>query len=321
MKLWLRQSWFIPGLAVAAGLAWCFPKAGATGGVLHSEVTTRAGVAVIFFLTGLTLSLAALKHGLLRWRLHALVQLWTFLLFPLAGLVFDRVAGAWLPPDLRLGFLFLCVLPTTISSAIVLTSMAGGNTAGAVFNATLSNLPGIVLPPAGAGWLARVGGQPLPLGPVIREIVLLLLVPMVAGQAFRPLMRGWIDGQKARAGIVNSLIILFIVYAAFANSVEARVWERYGAHLALVTLAGVLGLFVVVNGLIYGTVRAARLDRADSITAVFCSGQKTLAAGAPMAGLIFGSHPALGLILLPILLYHPLQLMVHGVLAARWRRR
>ena len=318
--IWFRRNWFLLGLVAAVGLAWLFPAAGAKGGLLRPELTIRAGVVVIYFFQGLTLALAALRHGALRWRLHALVQAWTFLLFPLVGLLLDRVAGARLPPDLRTGFLFLCVLPTTISTAIVFTTVAGGNVAGAIFNATLSNLLGIALTPLWTGWLMRAGGRTLPLGPVILEIVLLLLVPLAAGQALRPWLRRWADARKPRLAGVNSGIVLFIVYAAFANSVQARVWERYGAHIMLLALTGVLLLFAFVMGAVLVTIRADRLDSADASAALFCSSQKTLAAGVPMAQLIFGAHPGLGLILLPVMLYHPLQLMVHGMIAMRWRR-
>ena len=317
---WLRRNWFVPGLLAAVALAWLFPAAGAKGGLLRTEYSAKAGVALIFFLQGLTLSLAALQCGVLRWRLHALVQGWIFLLFPLTGLLLNRVAGGALPPDLRLGFLFLCVLPTTVSTAIVFTAVAGGNTGGAVFNATLSNLLGIALTPLWTRWLMQAGGRSLPLGPVILDIALLLLAPLAAGQALRPWLGRWADARRARLAAVNSGIVLFIVYAAFAGSVRAGVWERYGASTTLRALAGVLLLFGVVMGAVYLTVRAARLDRGDAIAGLFCASQKTLAAGVPMAQLVFGANPGLGLILLPVMLYHPLQLMVHGLLATRWSR-
>ncbi|HUJ44851.1 MAG TPA: bile acid:sodium symporter family protein [Opitutaceae bacterium] len=318
---WLRRNWFLVGLVAAVGLAWLFPTAGAKGGFLHPEITIRVGVALIFFSQGLTLALDALRHGALHWRLHVLVQGWNFGLFPLVGLLLDRVAGGILPPDLRTGFLFLCVLPTTISTAIVFTAVAGGNVAGAIFNATLSNLLGIVVTPLWTGWLMRAGGQALPLGPVILEIVLLLLVPLAAGQALRPWLRRWVDPRKAQLTGVNSAIVLLIVYAAFAHSVGARVWERSGLHSVLVAAAGVALLFAFVMGAVRLTIRAAGLRGADTSAALFCSSQKTLAAGVPMAQLIFGAHPGLGLILLPVMLYHPLQLLVHGMIAVRWRGR
>ena len=317
---WLHRNWFLAGLVAAVGLAWLYPAAGAQGGFLRPDITIRAGVVLIFFSQGLTLALATLRQGALRWRLHVVVQAWTFLLFPLVGLILDRVAGSRLPSDLRMGFLFLCVLPTTLSTAIVFTTLAGGNVAGAVFNATLSNLLGIVMTPLWTGWLLQTGGQPLPLGPVILQIVLLLLVPLAVGQVFRLWLRRWADPRRVGLARVNSGIVLFIVYAAFANSVQARVWERYGWHSALLAVTGVVLLFSVVMGAAYLTIRAARLDDADSSAALFCASQKTLAAGVPMAQLIFGAHPGLGLILLPVMLYHPLQLMVHGMIAVRWRR-
>jgi sodium/bile acid cotransporter 7 len=317
---WLRRNWFVVGLAAAVALAWICPAAGARGGLLRTEVTARAAVALIFFFQGLTLSFAALKGGVMRWRLHALVQAWIFLLFPLTGVLFTRVAGGLLPPDLRLGFLFLCVLPTTVSTAIVFTAVAGGNTAGAVFNATLSNLLGIALTPLWTRWLMQAGGRTLPLGPVILDIALLLLAPLVAGQALRPWLGRWADARRSRLAAVNSGIVLFIVYAAFAGSVQAGVWERYGAATTARAVVGVVVLFGFIMAAVGLTVRAAGLERSDAVAGLFCASQKTLAAGVPMAQLIFGGDPGLGLILLPVMLYHPLQLTVHGLLATRWSR-
>ena len=151
------------------------------------------------------------------------------------------------------------------------------------------------------------------------EIVLLLLAPLAAGQAIRPLLRRWVDPRKARLTGVNSAIVLFIVYAAFAHSVAAKVWERSGLHSVLLAAAGVGLLFAVVMGAVRLTIRAAGLGGSDASAALFCSSQKTLAAGVPMAQVIFGAHPGLGLILLPVMLYHPLQLLVHGLIAVRWR--
>ncbi|HUL53009.1 MAG TPA: bile acid:sodium symporter family protein [Opitutaceae bacterium] len=315
----LRRNWFLVGLVAAVGLAWVFPDAGARGGFLHTEITIRVAVALIFFSQGLTLALDALRHGALHWRLHVLVQAWNFGLFPLVGLLLDRLAGGILPPDLRTGFLFLCVLPTTLSTAIVFTALAGGNAAGAIFNATLSNLLGIAVTPLWTGWLMRAGGRTLPLVPVIFEIVLLLLVPLAAGQVLRPWLRRWVDPRKARLTNANSAIVLFIVYAAFAQSVAARVWERSGAQSVLLAAAGVTLLFAFVMAAVRLTIRAVRLEGGDTSAALFCASQKTLAAGVPMAQLIFGAHPGLGLILLPVMLYHPLQLLVHGMIAVRWR--
>ncbi len=315
---WLRRNWFVVGLAAAVALAWLAPAAGAPGGALRTEITTKAAVALIFFFQGLTLAFEALRLGVARWRLHLLVQAWIFGLFPLVGLALTAAAGDAVPRELRLGFLFLCVLPTTISTAIVFTTVAGGNTAAAIFNVTLANLAGIVLTPAWTrGFLHAAGGAAPPLGPVVRDIVLLLLVPLVAGEALRPWLGRWADARRRRLAAVNSGIVLFIVYAAFAGSVQAGVWRRFGASTTVLALAGVLVLFVAVNAAVWVSVRTAGLDRSDAVAGFFCATQKTLAAGVPMAQLLFGAGPSLGLILLPVMLYHPVQLVVQGLIATR----
>lgn len=320
MKGFLQKHWFVLALPATVGLAWLLPGAGASGGWLRTEVTTKLAVAVIFFSQGLTLPAAALKQGAMQWKLHVLVQSFTFLIFPLIGLALDALFGSRLAPDLRLGFLYLCVLPSTISTSVVLTTVAGGNTAGAIFNAVLSNVIGVFITPLWVTWLMQAGGQPQPLGPVVREIIVLLLVPLVIGQAFRQFLRTWADLRKKRLGDLNSGLILFIVFAAFCNSVEARVWSQYGIDVTLIAFAGVVLIFAFATGLVEVLARLLRLDRADRIAASFCAPQKTLASGVPLAKVIFGAHPGLGLILLPVMVYHPLQLLVCGVLAGRWAK-
>ena len=151
----LRLDWFLWAMMVAVGLAALAPGLGAAEGPLHANTVTKIGVMIAFFVYGLTLSLAALKGGALNWRLHLAVQTGTFLLFPLAGFVLVKAAAAWLSADLTFGFIYLCALPSTISSSVALTGVARGNVPGAVFNATLSSLLGVVLTPL---WLHALGG-------------------------------------------------------------------------------------------------------------------------------------------------------------------
>jgi solute carrier family 10 (sodium/bile acid cotransporter), member 7 len=320
MKAFVERNWFIVALPLSVGVAWLIPQAGASGGWLKSEVTTKLAVAAIFFSQGLTLPAQALRQGALQWRLHVLVQVFTFGIFPLIGLVLDAWIGSRLAPDLRLGFLYLCVLPSTISTSVVLTSIAGGNTAGAIFNAVLSNVVGVFITPLWVTWLMEAAGQSQPLGPVVREIVILLLVPLVIGQGFRLVLRAWADSNKKRLGNLNSALILYIVFAAFCNSVVSRVWSQQGPDVIWLTLAGSVVIFVVATGLVELLSRLLRFNRPDRIAASFCAPQKTLASGVPLAKVIFGAHPGLGLILLPIMVYHLLQLLVCGYLAGRWAR-
>jgi len=317
----LSRNWFVLSLPLTVALAFLVPEAGASGGWLQSQVTTKAGVAVIFLLQGLTLPSAALRKGLSQWRLHLLVQSFTFLFFPLLGIVLDRALGHFLPPDLALGFLYLCVLPSTVSTSVVLTGLAGGNTVGAIFNAVLSNVLGVFITPLWIAWLMQKGGSSQPLAPVIVEIIALLLVPLGIGQLLRLRLAAVADKRKKVLGNIASGVILFIVFAAFCNSVKSHLWTQHGPGVTAKAALGVLLVFAIAMAAVEGAARLLRLDPADRIAASFCAPQKTLASGVPMAKIIFGAHPGLGLILLPLLFYHPLQLLVCGMLADRWGRR
>ena len=320
MPPFFLRNWFALSLPIAVALAWVIPDLGSADGPLKTSISTKAGVALIFLIQGLTLPSTALRKGLSQWKLHLLVQSFTFLVFPVMGIVLDRLAGGWLAPDLRLGFLYLAVLPSTITTSVILTGMAGGNTVGALFNAVLSSLLGVFVTPLWVAWLMKASGQQQPLGPVIVEIVTLLLIPLVLGQVLRPPCAAWADRNKKRLGNLSSAIVLFIVYAAFCNSVKQRLWTQHGLNVLLPAAGGVLLLFGLAVLLTEALARALSLQRPDLIAARCCAPQKTLASGVPMAKIIFGAHPGLGLILLPVLLYHPLQLIVCGALASRWGR-
>ncbi|MBI5062881.1 MAG: bile acid:sodium symporter [Desulfatitalea sp.] len=317
MKRWLLQNWFLIGLGAAVGLAWLFPRPGATGGLLRSELLTRWGVMLIFFFQGLTLSLTVLRSGVMQWRLHLFVQFFVFGLIPLLALTLIALGRTLLPEALRLGFLLLAVLPTTIATNVAYTALTKGNVAGAVFNSTLSNLAGIFITPLWISLWLQAGGAALPLGKLFLDISLMLLVPLLAGQVCRPFVQRWVDRHKQHFSIASSLIILFIVHAAFCNSWKHNIWAAHGHRTILLAAAGAALLFTAATGLAYAGARLLRFDRGNALAALFCAPQKTLAAGAPLAKLIFAAHPELSLILLPILLYHPLQLLAGGLMIHR----
>ncbi len=316
----LKPDWFLIGMAAAVVLAWLFPEPGAAGGWLYPELLTKAGVALIFFLHGVSLSFASLKEGTYRWPVHLTIQACTFLLFPLLGLGFLAIGGAWMPIDLRTGFFFLCALPSTVSSSVALTAAAHGNVAVAVFNATLSSLIGIFLTPLWIGLVVQTSGQSMPMGGVILDLVLWLLLPLLVGQASRVFLAGWAARQKKRIGLVDRGTILLLVYTSFCDSFEQGVWSAHGLGPVVATFAGTLLLFFVILALTTAISQRLGFSRGDRIAAIFCGSKKTLASGIPMAQLIFAGHPGIGLILLPIMVYHPLQLIICGVLAGRWAR-
>lgn len=318
-----KFDWFLCGMAVAVGLAWAFPGPGAEGGILHPELLTKAGVALIFFLHGLALSFAALKAGAMRWPVHLVVQGCTFLLFPALGIALLWLAGDRLAPDLRTGFFYLCALPSTVSSSVALTAAARGDVAAAVFNATLSSLIGVALTPLWVGWWMQEasGGAGMPLGPVILDLIIWLVLPLIAGQLARPWLGAWAGRNKKRINVVDRLTILLLVYTSFCDSVKWGVWSNHGWGLVAATLVGTALLFFLAFGAVSVACDLLGFPAEDRIAAIFCGSKKTLASGVPMAQLIFGSNPGLGLILLPIMIYHPLQLVICSVLAGRWAKR
>lgn len=312
---------FLCGLAVAAGLAFMFPGPGAKGGWMQPDLLTKAGVALIFFLNGAGLSFAAMRAGALRWRLHGVVQACTFLVFPVIGFAAFFLLNRLAPGDLGLGFFYLCALPSTVSSSVALTAAAKGNVPAAVFNATLSSLIGVVLTPLWVGVVLKTSGDALPLGEVLLDLLVWLVLPLVAGQLSRPLTGAWIAAHKALVARIDRGTILILVYTSFCDSVAGGVWSGQGWQALLWTLVGTTVIFFAVMRISDAVSRRLGFSEEDRIAAVFCGSKKTLASGVPMAQLIFGAHPSMGLILLPLMIYHPLQLIICSVLAGRWAKR
>ena len=316
----VKPDWFLGGMFVAIVLAWAVPGPGAHGGWLHPEALAKAGVAVVFFLHGVGLSSGALRAGVLNWRLHALVQTVTSLVFPLIGFGLSAALDGHVVPELRLGIFYLCALPSTVSSSVALTAAARGNVAGAVFNATLSSLIGTFLTPMWVALVLTTSGHAMSLAPVMLDLVCWLVLPLAVGQTLHPWLGAWAKRHKARIGLVDRGTILLLVYTSFCASFTQGVWWGPGAWQVGLVAFMCAALFALVMGFTSAAARALGFSREDKVAAIFCGSKKTLASGVPMAQLIFGAHPGLALILLPIMIYHPLQLMVGGVLAQRWRQ-
>jgi sodium/bile acid cotransporter 7 len=300
-----KLDWFLIGMILAVILAAVFPNPGAAGGFLHPELLTKLGVALIFFLHGLLLSFVALKAGTLRWPVHLLVQTSTFVLFPILGFGAIWLSGSAVSPDLKLGFFYLCALPSTVSSSVAMTAAAKGNVPVAVFNATLSGLIGVFLTPFWISLMLNGSSHPISLGKVVLDLVIWLILPLVIGQLARALLG----------------TILVLVYTSFCDSVKTGVWTSHGIAPILIAFVGAAALFSLIMVLMFTISKRLGFPAEDWIAAVFCGSKKSLASGVPMAQLIFGSHADLSMILLPIMIYHPLQLIVCGTLASRWARR
>jgi solute carrier family 10 (sodium/bile acid cotransporter), member 7 len=309
---------FTIALLVAIGLASLVPASGATA-IAFGRVTTFA-IGLLFFLHGAKLSRDALVAGLTHWRLHLLVLASTFVLFPLLGLMIKPLALALLTPDLYLGVLFLCALPSTVQSSIAFTSMARGNVAAAVCSASASNFIGIFLTPLLVSVLITRGAAGGSSMDSIIAIFEQLLLPFIAGQVLRPWIGNWVDRHKPMLRYVDQGSILLVVYTAFSDSVNEGLWHK----VSWATLAGILVISALLLAIaLFAATQVSRrlgFSKEDEITIVFCGSKKSLASGVPMAKVLFAPS-ALGMIILPLMLFHQLQLMVCAVLAQRFARR
>jgi sodium/bile acid cotransporter 7 len=302
-------------MLAAVVLAGLWPGAGADSGFLHLGSVLTLGIALLFFLNGASISVENLKAGARNWRVHVLVQSCTYLFFPLLGLIAITATRDLLPADLQLGIVYLCVLSSAVSSSVAMTALARGNVSAAIFNATLSTLIGLILTPL---WvrifvIARTAAPPL--GSALRDIFLHLLLPFVVGQVSRPVISAFLLRHRTAVWRVDRTVIVLIVYNAFCNSTQAGVWRENGAALVL----GVVGIDLLLLAAVISSVTfAARrlgFNRADEAATVFCASKKSVINGVPMARLLFGSAHSLGLILLPVMIYHQMQLIVCAILA------
>ena len=308
---------FTLALVATVTVATLLPARG--GMALFFDHATVFAVALLFFLHGAKLSGEAIIAGASHWRLHLTVVASTFLLFPLLGFVLKPLLSPLVTPELYLGVLFLCALPATVQSAIAFTAIARGNVPAAICSASASSFIGIFLTPLLAGIL--MGAQMRPGGGdvlhAIGKIIAQLLLPFVAGQAARRGIGRWVDRHKGMLRFVDQGSILLVVYVAFGAAVLQGLWHQVPLH----SLAGLLLVNAVLLTLVLLSTRyAARLqafDRADEITTVFCGSKKSLASGVPMAKVLFAGH-AVGVIVLPLMLFHQMQLMVCAVLARRY---
>ena len=301
-------------VVIAASLLPCSGKAA----VLFSGITNIA-IGLLFFMHGAKLSREAVLKGIMHWRLHLLVLAATFVMFPVLGVALRPLLQPMVTPELYIGILFLCALPATVQSAIAFTSMARGNVPAAVCSASASSLIGIFLTPALVGLLLAQHGAVASLD-AVRAIVLQLLVPFIAGQIARRWIGTWVERNKAVLGTIDRSAILLVVYTAFSEAVIQGLWQQ----IPLTAFAGLFVVCAVLLGLalLITTFAARRLgfSTEDEITIVFCGSKKSLASGIPMARVLFASG-TVGAVVLPLLLFHQMQLMVCALIAQRYAAR
>lgn len=308
---------FIGVLLATIVLATLFPASGATAQVVG--IVATSAVVFLFFLHGVRLPRESLVAAIGHWRLHGTILTFTYAVFPLLALGLSTAVPALLPDPLWTGVLFLSALPSTVQSSIAFTSVARGNVGASVASAAMSNLSGIALTPLLLGVLAHTQGTGIGFSGVWK-IVLQLLLPFALGHALRPWLFAWAARQKAALAYTDRATIVLAIYSAFSAAVLGGVWRQ----VPLATLLVLVALCALLLALmILGTRTAARLmgfAKEDEIPILFCGLQKSLVSGVPMARVLFAG-PAVGLAVLPVMIYHQMQLMVCAWLARRYAMR
>lgn len=292
-----------------------------SGQVAHYfNILTTFAIAILFFLHGAKLSREAVIQGMLHWKMHALVFAFTFAIFPVIGLLAKPVLEPLLGQQLYWGFLFMCFLPSTVQSSIAFTSIAKGNVAGAVCSASFSNIIGMFITPILVSYFI-LGQSQHGFDPTqsIVQITLLLLVPFVLGQLLRPYVFPYMIKLPSLVKAFDQGSILMVVYGAFSSAVVAGLWHQISGLALLYLVLACSVLLTIVMLLASYLPKWLGFHHADQVTIFFCSSKKTLASGVPMAQILFIGQP-LGMIVLPIMIFHQIQLMVCGVIANHWSK-
>jgi solute carrier family 10 (sodium/bile acid cotransporter), member 7 len=307
---------FIAALVTVALVAILLPARG----VFVPFVDTLANLLIValFFLHGVKLSRQALAGALVHWRLHLSILTATFLLFPLIGLGLSRLLPGLMLPGLWTGLLFVCALPSTVQSSVAFTAIARGNVAGAVTAAAASNMAGIVLTPLIVSLILHAG-KAAPISGIGR-IAMLLLLPFIIGHLLRPWLGDWVERQLRWVRLNDRATVLVAVYGAFSAATVAGLWQLLSPMAFLGVLLASAILLALVMVIIQLSARLCGFSLEDRIAIQFAGSKKSLVSGIPMARILFAG-PELGLVTIPLMLFHQLQLMVCAELARRWSMR
>jgi solute carrier family 10 (sodium/bile acid cotransporter), member 7 len=296
-------------------LAYFMPQFGTRTSKIPIHYIAEYGVSLIFFFYGLRLSPGKLKAGLSNWKLHILIQLSTFLFFPLIILLVGHFFNTGGNSLLWLGTFYLAALPSTVSSSVVLVSIAGGNLPAAIFNASISSIIGIFITPLWMSLFIQQATLSFDMSSVILKLMLEILLPVVLGIALNSRLGAWAEKYKITLRNFDQFIILVIVYTAFSESFAGKMFDGYPLS-QIVMLAGLMLLFFFfMFGLMYLLSRLMHFKLPDRITLLFCGSKKSLVQGAVMGRVLFPNPVVLGVVLLPLMMYHALQLLAGSTIA------
>lgn len=311
---------FILALMLAVFLAWLWPYPGTGSFPIPLGKIAGYGVSVIFFFYGLKLNIAQLRIGLSNTRLHVLIHTATFVLFPLILFAIKPFFQSTDSQILWLGIFFLAALPGTVSSAVVMVSLAGGNIPAAIFNASLSSLLGVFITPLWMGVVMSSASASFDMTDVMLKLIVQVLLPVMAGMLMHRHWGTFADTYRKQLGTFDKSVIVLIVYTSFCESFENKIFSLINWQELFMLLLGMVALFFLMYGIISFVSKLLHFNRADRITALFCGSKKSLVQGAVMSKVLFAGMASAGVLLLPILIYHAMQLLIVSGIAQRMSR-
>lgn len=311
---------FVLALAGMIVLAYLWPQVGENQSPLRLATIAGYGVSFIFFFYGLRLSPEKLKAGLSNWRLHLLVHLSTFLLFPVLILACKYLFEGNDNELIWLGVFFLAALPSTVSSSVVMVSIAGGNIPAAIFNASISSLIGVFITPLWMGLVLTSASFQFDLGTIFIKLTIQVLVPVIAGLLLHARWGRFTEKHRIALRYFDQFIILLIVYTSFCESFARKMFSGLGIRDLLILGICMAGLFLLVYLIVQAACRFLAFSRQDKITAVFCGSKKSLVHGTVMSKVLFPGSEIVGIVLLPLMIYHTLQLIAASIIAQSMSR-
>ncbi len=299
-------------------LAYYFPTIGLHQSPWHLPQIAEYGVSIIFFFYGLKLSPQKLKSGLTNWKLHILIQTATFGLFPLLILSLQYLLGVDKTSLFWIGIFYLAVLPSTVSSSVVMVAIAKGNLPAAIFNSSISSIIGIFITPLWMSGLLEQQDANFDLFPVILRLCFEVLLPVIVGYVLHSQLGKWAERYNHLLRLFDQTIILLIVYTSFCESFAGGMFEGQSMRDLSILGAEMLAFFFLVFGLLYLLSSWLGFSYEDRVTVLFCGSKKSLVQGAVMGKVLFPNPVSLGVVLLPLMMYHALQLLAGSIIAQQW---
>jgi len=308
---------FVVSIIIVILLAYLFPQWGTQENKFPINTISSIGISLIFFFYGLKLSPSKLKAGLKNWKLHVLVQLSTFLIFPLLVLLVHPFIQNEAQETIWLAFFFLAALPSTVSSSVVMVSLAKGNIPGAIFNASISGIIGIAITPLWMGLFVNEIQADFDFTEIYLKLIFQIIVPVVIGLFLQRFLGAFVQKHNSKLTLFDKSIILLIIYKSFAASFEGKIFSSVSFLDLTLILVSVIILFSLAFFLTGFLSKKLQLNREDRITAQFCGTKKSLVHGTVFSKIIFGNMASIGIILLPLMLFHAIQILIISVVATK----